>query len=432
MKIITNRLPKNLMEITAELSILEMAPFYHQTIEELSKDIEIPGWRKGKAPAQMIKQKIGEAEINRRVAEIAIEKKYPEIVKEVFSTDKENGEPAGVPQIQIQKMASEEPFIFNLIIPLVPEVKLGNYKKIKQERKKIEITDEEIKKVLAELQQSRRQETLANRPAGLNDRIEIDLDLFIDKVPVENGQIKNFSIILGRDDYLPGLSENLKGLARGEEKNFSFPYPDSHYDKKLAGKLVDFKAKIKNVYQITLPVLDDVFAQSFGNFKTLKDLENKIKENLEIEAKNKEEQRLEAAILKSLVAQSKIGDIPEILVEHELDKMVDELKAEIELSGAKFEDYLQSIKKTQTDLRKDFAVQAQERIKTALCIRQLAKQENFSVKNEEIEEEIKRLNKIYEKQEQILDEFKKENGKIFLKNLLTNRKVIEWLKKQLD
>ncbi len=438
MLLTANKLPKNLIEITAELSILEMAPFYNQTLEQMAQDAEIPGFRKGKAPLEMIKQRVDEMEWAQRAAEIAIDEKYPEIVKKSSLADENKKiELAGAPQIQIQKLAPNNPLVFKLTFPLVPEVKIGNYRKIRIKRNKIEIKADKIKKALEELRQSRGREVLVNRPAELNDRVQVDLDLFVDKVPVENGQIKNLSLILGRENYLPGLSENLKGLRKDEEKIFSFPYPNSHYDRNLAGKLVDFKAKIKNVYQIDLPTLDDAFAQGLGNFKNLKELENKIKENLEIEEKNKEEQRLETTILKDLVAKSTIDEIPEILIEHELDKMIDELKGGIELNGGKFDDYLQSIKKTISDLRKDFAGQAQERIRTALCIRQIAKQEKISANDEEIEKEIKNLTDIYKKQtapaeyQQILDDLKTEKGRLYLKNMLTNKKVIEWLKNNL-
>ena len=352
MEIKTKKLPKNLIEITVELSVKEMQPFYDEAVEHLAEGIQIPGFRAGKAPTHMVKEQIGPAKILEHAAEHAINAKYSEIIK------KENLKPAGPPQIQVQKLAPDNPFIVKLTIALIPEVKLCDYKKIKVKRNEVEIKDEKINQALEQLRSMRGQETLVNRACRKSDKVQIDLNLFIDKVPLEDGQMKDFPVTLGSDQYLPGLSDNLTGLKKDEEKEFSFTYPTNHYDKRLAGKKVDFKIKVKNVYQIDLPELDDKFAQSMGPLKTFKELKDKIKENIIAEENNKEKKRVEIEILKQLVEKSEFGDLPEILIEHELDKMIAELKGNIEKpddpTSPKFNDYLESIKKTEEQLRKEF------------------------------------------------------------------------------
>jgi len=265
--------------------------------------------------------------------------------------------------------------------------------------------------------------------------VQIDLDLFIDKVPLENGQIKDFHCLIGNDQYLPGLSENLKGLRRGEEKEFSFTYPADHYDKKLAGKKVDFRAKIKNIYQVDLPELNDEFAKNVGPFKTVSEFKEKIKENLLREKKNKEEQKTEMEILNKLIEVSEFEELPEILIEHELDKMLDELQDSIvngQAGSFKFEDYLKAIKKTEEDLRKDLVPQAEKRIKIALAIREISLTEKIEPEKKEIDEELAKLKKIYQNQEQAIKNLESETGIIYVKNLVVNRKVIEWLKNKLN
>ncbi|MCH7759552.1 trigger factor, partial [Patescibacteria group bacterium] len=420
MKINSKKLPKNIMEITVELSTLEMAPFSDQALEELGKEITVSGFRRGMAPKHLVRQQVDEIKILEKTAEIAVNKKYPEIIAKALETNgPEKIELAGPANIEMQKIAPNNPFIFKLIVPLLPEIELGDYKKIKIKRKKNKIENSDIDKALKELQWTRRKETLANRSSQLGDRVELDLNLFINKVPLDQGQIKNFSVILGQDQYLPGLSENIKGLSAGQEKEFSYRYPDSHYDKQLAGKLVDFKAKIKNVYAINLPPIDDELGQSFGKFKNLEELKNKIKENLETEAQDKEEQRLEIEILKQLIEKAKIGEIPEILIEHELEKMINELKMSVEnpheMGSAKFDDYLQSIKKTEEDLKKGFIPKAEERIKTALCIRKIAQEKNIKVGEEEIKQEMDKLIELYKGQEKSLENLKTEDGQIYIK-----------------
>ncbi len=428
MEIQTKKQPKNLIEITVELSAQEIKPFNDQALKELSKDVKVSGFRPGKAPEELIRRQIGDIKTLEQAAELAINAKYPEIVEQ------EKLIPAGPPQVSIQKLAPNNPFVFKLTVPLIPKVKLGDYQKIKVEKKELSVKPEQIDKTIKELQSFKGQEILVNRGSKQGDKVQIDLNLFVDKVPLEDGQIKDLSFIVGQDQYLPGLSDNLKGLKKDQEKEFSFQYPMDHYDKKLAGRKVDFKAKIKNVYQINLPEIDDRFAQSVGPFKTVQELKEKINQNLAQEQKNKEEQRLEIEILKQLINQTEFEDIPEVLIEHELDKMVNELKTAIERpddpTSPKFDDYLQSIKKTEQDLRKDFISKAEERIKTALAIREIALKEKIEAGGEEIKKEMDNISTVYKNQKEVLENLKSDSGQTYLKNLLINRKVVEWLKKQ--
>lgn len=428
MEVKIKKIPKNLIEITVELSIKEMQPFYDKAIERLSESVQIPGFRAGKAPTHMVKEQIGPVKILEHAAEYAIDAKYPEIIK------KENLNPAGPPQVQVQKLAPDNPFIVKLTVALIPEIKLGDYKKIKIKRNKIEIKDEKVNQAIELLRSMRGQEVLVNRACKKGDKVQINLNLFVDKVPLEDGQIKDFSVTLGNDQYLPGLSDNLNGLKRDEEKEFSFTYSVDHYDKRLAGKKVDFKVRVKNVYQIDLPELDDKFAQSIGPSKTFKELKDKIRENIMAEQKGKEEQRVEIEILKQLVEKSEFEDLPEILIEHELDKMISELKGNIERpdepTSPKFDDYLKSIKKTEEQLKKEFIPKAEERIKTALAIREIAVKESIEVGEEDIKKETEQMKKAYLGQEQIIKNLESESGQMYIANLLTNRKVIESLKNQ--
>ncbi|MCD6442289.1 hypothetical protein J7L24_01975, partial [bacterium] len=183
------------------------------------------------------------------------------------------------------------------------------------------------------------------------------------------------------------------------------------------------------VYNVDLPEINDKFAQSIGNFNSLNELKKKIKENLEENARLKEEQRREIKILQKLIKQTQFEEIPKILIDNEINKMMEELKASVEQSSGKFDDYLQSINTNVESLQKQFLPKAEERIKSALCIREIAQKEKITVIEEEIKEEIKKLSDLYKNQEELLKNFATESGKNYLKNFLTNRKVIDMLKK---
>ncbi len=424
MKVEAKKFPQNLIEITVELSVTEISEFEEKALNNLSLNTKVEGFRPGKIPNEILKQRISPLKILEEMADLAINKKYPEIIKQ------EKLEPVAPPQVEIIKLAPNNPLIFKLKIPLIPKIKLGNYKNIKISEKKTKIENNQIEKVISELQTMRGKETLVSRKAKKGDKASVDLELFHDKVPLENGQIKNFSLILGSGkEYFPGLNDKIIGLGKNEQTEFSFCYPESHPDKQTAGKLIDFKVKINSVYNIDLPKIDDQFAQSVGKFNSLENLKEKIKENLEENARLKEEQRREVEILQELIKQTQFEEMPKILIDNEINKMIEELKASIEQSSGKFEDYLQSIKGSVESLQKQFIPKAEERIKSALCIREIAQKEKITVSEEESEEEIKKISKLYKNQEELLKNFATESGKNYLKNLLTNRKVIDILKK---
>ncbi|OQX71558.1 trigger factor [Candidatus Parcubacteria bacterium 4484_255] len=418
------KLPQNVVEVTTELSVTEISEFEEKALNNLSLNTKIEGFRLGKTPNEILKQRISPLKIWEEMANIAINQKYPEIIKQ------EKLDPVAPPQIEIIKLAPDNPLVFKLKIPLIPKIKLGNYKNIKIPKKKIKIEDNQIEKVISELQSTHGKETLVLRKAQKGDKVSIDLKLFHGKIPLENGQIKNFSLILGLEkEYFPGLSDKIIGLEKDAQTEFSFRYPESHPDKKIAGKLIKFKVKVNGVYNIDLPKINDKFAQSIGNFNSLNELKKKIKENLEKNARLKEEQRREIKILQKLIKQTQFEEIPKILIDNEINKMIEELKASVEQSSGKFDDYLQSIKTNVESLQKQFLPKAEERIKSALCIREIAQKEKITVNEEEIKEEIKKLSDLYKNQEELLKNFATESGKNYLKNFLTNRKVIDMLKK---
>jgi len=425
MKITSQKLPKNLIELTVELSPEELAPFLDQTIEQLNQETEIPGFRPGKIPIEVLKREVGEIRIYEKAAEMAIGEKYPEII------DKEKIESAGPPKIEIQKLAPANPLIFKLTIPLLPKVKLGQYQKIKVEKKPVSVPEETIQKTLDDLRKARAKEMVVERKIQIGDRIELDLEMFLDGISIENGQAKNVSMIVGEDFYLPELSEQLIGLKRNEVKEFVLNYPENFYDQKLAGRPVRFKIKINNIYQRELPEVNDLFAQGFGPFQTLAEFKNQIRENMEKELTFQEEERFELEILRQLVEQSEFEEIPEILLEREAEKMLAELEEFVIRQNLKIEDYLAHLKKTTEDLKQEFLPRAEERVKTALAIREVGQQEKIEIDQDELNKEHEKLLSFYKDSPEIQERMKTDEYKEYLRNVIINRKVIEWLKKQI-
>ena len=410
--------------MTVELSSSEFDKFIKRTEEKFSQEKEIPGFRLGKTPIDILRREIGETKIYEEASKMAIEETYWQAIRE------KNLEPINLPKIEILKAARGNPFIYKAKFINLPQVKLGEIEKIKVRRKKIKIEERDIEEMLLELRKSRKKELVVERPAQKGDRLEIDLEMFLNNVPLEGGQGKNISYLIGESHYIPGFEEKILGLKRGETKEFSLDYPENFYDKKLAGKRVDFKVKVNSVYQVELPPLDDSFAQSLGRFKDLNDLKSQLSKNLEEEKNIKEEERLELEILEKITNLSTFEEIPEILLEEEKEKMISELEESLNKMNLKFDDYLVHLKKTRDELKKEFTPQAEKRVKTNLIIRKIIQENKFFIEEKEIDGAINELMNYYQYDPEMRKTLRTDEYRSYLRNVMLNRRVIDWLKKK--
>lgn len=422
MKVEKKDLPKSQVELTVELSAEEFKSYILRGAEKVSEEVKIEGFRPGKAPYEILKQKIGEMPILEEAARQAISKTIDQAIRENVQA-----EPVGQPDVNITKLAPENPLEYKVILSILPEIELGDYKAAKVKLEKAEVRDEEAKKMLEDLREMRVKEAVVDREIKPGDKALINLEMFLDKVPVEGGQGKGVAVVLGKDYIVPGFDKQLVGLKKGETKEFSLPYPEKHHMANLAGKMVEFRVIVNEVYARELPEIDDEFAAGFG-LKNKEDLEKSIKESMLAEKKKAAEQKAEIEMLDKIIEKAKFGDIPEILINHEADSMVHEIEHDIEHQGGRFEDYLASIKKTKEQLTLDLLPDAVKRVKSALIIRKIATEEKIEVSDKEVEEEVERLINQYRGYEKVEERVKEPSYKSYLKNMLTNRKVIEKLR----
>ena len=424
MKIETKKLPKNILEVKIILGTEEMKPFYSNALQEIAASTTLAGFRPGKAPLYLVKQEVGDYKILEEAVSLAIEEKYEDIIKRL------NIEIAAPPKLEIEKIAQGNELVFKLIFALIPKIKLTNYKKIKIKKEKPEIKEEEIEKILANLQESRATQLRKNMAAQKGDLIKADVEMLHDLVPLEHGQRKDATFILGKDYYLAEFSQNLIGAKEGDLKKFTLTYPSNYPDKKLAGKKIDFKVKIKEIFELTPPKLNDSFAQSLGNYKNMEELKDQIKNNLLAEKERKTEERFEIKILEEIIKQSEFEEIPDILVEKEIAKMMVEMNGSVKnMLGLEFTDYLNMIKKTEDEFKKELVPQAEERIKTALVVREIALREKIKAEEKEIEAEKEKVIQTYADKKNIIDSLETDGFKKYLENMIINQKTIEYLKK---
>lgn len=425
MDIKLEKLPKGHVAFTITVSLDEMQPHLERAAATISKEVTFEGFRPGHAPYEMVKARVGEMKIYEAAAEEVVRDTYPKaVVAEKIAT-------IGSPAIDVITLAPENPFTYRATVATLPEVTLGNYESITIEVKPKTVTDEDVAKVLKELQTMRRKEAAVARAATKEDKVVVDMEMFLDSVPIDGGQTKNHTIVLSESYFIPGLTDQLVGLTKSDTKEFELLFPKEHFQKHIAGKQVKFRVKAHDIYELTLPPLDDAFAQHLGQ-KTLDELKVLLRKNIQEERNQKEEDRQEIALLQELVKRSKFGEIPDLLMTNETGRMIDELEQSVGRQGGEFEKYLESIKKTRAQLALDFAPEALSRVKTALVIRAVAEKETIAVSPEELAEEAKKMERLYSKDPATQEHIRSTDGQEYLRGTMRNRKTIAFLKSKVQ
>lgn len=424
MKVTVATLPKAQYELLIELTAEEMKPHLERAVEKLGREIKVEGFRPGKATFEVLKNKIGELSIWEEAGYIAINKTLDQAIRENIKEDI-----VGQPQVNVTKLAPGNPLEYKVVVAILPSVTIGEYKNFKIKSGGIKVGEPEVEKILADLAEMRVKEAIAETPAKDGDKVVVDLNMFLDKVPLEGGQGKDTAVVIGKGYVVSGFDKKLIGAKTGEEREFDLPYPAEHHQKNIAGKLVQFKVKIKSVYSRELPAMDDSFAIGFG-LKSLTELKENIKATLVKEEEAKARQKAEIKIIEKIIDGAKFGDIPELLIKNEGETMLSELEHNLEHQGAKLEDYLKSLGKTRQELLLDTMPDAVKRVKSALVIREIAVKENITASAEEIDKEIENIIKHYAGKEEVIERVRSHEYRHYLENTLTNQKVMmklaEW------
>lgn len=424
MKVTKKILPASKIQLEIEIEPAEMEKYFDQAVKKVAHEVDIPGFRPGKAPRKVLESKIGKNRIFEEAANIALTKSYAEaVVKEKISV-------VGEPEVKIKKVALGESFNYEAFLTVLPEFKLPEIEKIKVKRQKVAVSEKDIAASLKQLQKSRAKIKAVDREARSGDQVEIDFKTYLGKVPVENGESKNHPLTLGESNFVPGFEEKLSGLKKAAKTEFTLKFPKDYHQKHLAAKDVRFEVTMKEVRKKELPALDDAFAKSLGEFKDLADLKKKVSENLKLEKEQKEEERLETEILKALLAQTNFF-VPEALVKNEQQKMLDETRHMIESQGGKLEQYLEGLKKTKEQILEGFKSKAEERVKVALILREIGLQKEIKVSKEELEKEIAEQVTRYQYSPEIAARLQTAEYRDYYRGILRNRKVNEYLKEKM-
>ena len=405
------------LEITVEAEKFEnaMKKVYFQN----AKYFNIPGFRKGKAPMNIVEKYYGE--------QIFYEDAVNEVATEASEDAiKENKiEAVSRPEVDIAQMEKGKDLIFSAVVQTKPEVKLGKYKGVEIEKIEYKVDKKAVDHELGHMQEhNSRLITVDDRPLENGDTATIDFEGFVDGVAFDGGKAEGHELEIGSGAFIPGFEEQLVGMEIDGEKEIKVTFPKEYFSKDLAGKDATFKVKLHEIKKKELPELDDEFAKDVSEFDTLDELKKSIKEKLTKNNEQRAKYETEDAAIKAVCEESEL-DVPSGMIELEIDNMLKDFEQRLAYQGLNLEQYLKMLGKTEEEIRKEYEPQAIEAIKSRLVLEAVIKAEKIEASEEEVKAKMEEMAKSYGKDVEELS--KNENLKNYLEDGIKSEKALEFI-----
>jgi len=414
-------LPKSQVEIKITILADECNSFLEKAAQVISQNKKIPGFRPGKASLGAVRQHVGEDVLWNEMAELAM----PSFLEKVILDEKVKI--IGRPYYDVDKLKPNDDISFKAVISTYPSVKIGDYSQVKIKEKKIEIKPEEVDRVIKTLQQNRSSQAMVSREAKSGDKVEVSFELKVDEKLVDKQD--KMPLVLGEGKFLKEFEDAVMGMSRNKKKDFEVPFPNDYHNKDLAGHKGSFSLNVLGVYKLALPELTDEFVKSIGDFKSVDDFKENVIKNLKFEAENKSRLELEMELSNKLVENSEIGEVPDVMINFEIENMIRHMEQTLSARGMKLEDYLKQVKKERKDLKLEYTAKAMENVRVSLVLRKLIEDEKLEVLDKEIESELENAKKHYQGNEEALKHVETQEYKENLRGQVLTKKAMDHLKK---
>ena len=380
---------KNMAKLTIEVSAEEFGAALEKAYQKDKKKINVPGFRKGKAPRKMIEKMYGAGIFYEDAANIVIPEAYAAAAKECAE------EIVSQPQISVTQIEEGKPFIFTAEVALKPAVTLGDYKGVEVEKSVIEVSEEEVEKeVDKERENNSRMIDVDDRAVEKGDIIKLDFEGFVDGEAFQGGKAEDYSLTIGSGSFIPGFEDQLIGAKIGEEKEVNVTFPEEYHEASLKGKPAVFKCTVKEIKVKELPAADDEFAKDVSEFDTLAeykdDIRSKLVEKKEAQAKREKQNK---AVDKA-VANAQM-EIPDAMVTEQVRRMADDFAKRLQSQGLTVEQYMQFTGMTADKLLEQMRPEALKRIQNSLVLEAVAKAENIEIGDDKVKEEIEKMATAY-------------------------------------
>ena len=414
---------KNIKEIEIKVEGKEWKEALDKAFKEANKKAKIDGFRPGHAPKEVFIKKYGEQALYMDAAEAVVDGAYEKMLKE---NEKDLEDLVARPDVQVKEINGEG-VTFNFVLTMRPEVKLGDYKKINVKCEKASVTAEEIEDTIENIRHRYAEDVLKDGEIKDGDVAVIDFEGFVDGVAFEGGKGENYSLKIGSGTFIPGFEEQLIGLKSGDEKDVEVTFPEDYHAEDLKGKKATFKVKVHEVKEVKVPELDKDFFEDLGmeGVDTKEKLEAKISESILTNKESELENKYIDELLEAAAKDTEV-DIPEVMIDDELERMIREYDSHLRSQGITLEQFYKFTNSDEEALKSQMRPEAARRVKHRLMLEEIAKQEKIEISDEEANKEAERLAENYQiKKEEFLQMF---GGLDLVKYDLKMRKAIDVLK----
>lgn len=421
MSLQVEKLEHNMAKLTVEVAAEDVEKALQAAYLKQRKQINIPGFRKGKVPRQMIEKMYGPEvfydEAANNMIPDAYAKAYDESELDIVSQ----------PKIEVVQMEKGKPFIFTAEVATKPEVTLGDYKGLKVDKVSTRVTQKEVdEEIEKERERNARTIEVTDRAVQDKDEVTLDFEGFVDGVAFEGGKGEDYPLTIGSGSFIPGFEEQLIGAEIDKEVEVNVTFPKEYHSEELAGKDATFKCTVHTIKAKELPELDDEFASEVSECETMDAYRAEVKKNIKERKERTGKEKKENQAVDQAIENAQM-DIPEAMIEFQVRQMADDFARRIQQQGLTVEQYFQFTGMTAEKMMEEMRPQAEKSIKTRLVLEAIVKAENIKVSDERVEEELTKMAEAYQMEVEKLKEFMGENEKKQIKEDLAVQEAITLL-----
>lgn len=407
------------LKITVDNNKFEAA--VNKAYNKSKSKYNIPGFRKGKAPRIVIETQYGKGIFYNDAIEVLFPEVYPEAIKEL------DIDPIDNPDLDIEEISKDNGLVMVLNVEVKPEFELGNYKGIEVAKVENTVSDENIEAKLQEMvEKNARLVSVEDKALEDGDTAIIDFEGFDNGVAFDGGKGENYNLVIGSNTFIPGFEEQLVGKKAGEEVEVNVTFPEEYHSEDLAGKPVVFNVKVNDVKVKELSTLDDEFAKDTSEFDTLDELKADVRAKLEEEAKNKADAEIRNSVVEKVAENTEI-EIPEVMVEHQIDNMLNELNYQLQYQGFGLQQLLEMTGRTMEELREERKEDAKKLVKSSLVLEAITKAEGIEATEEEFKAELEKMASAYNMEVEKIETTLRDADKEDIKGQIKVRKTIDLL-----
>lgn len=421
MSLQVEKLEHNMAKLTVEVAAEDVEKALQAAYLKQRKQINIPGFRKGKVPRQMIEKMYGPEvfydEAANNMIPDAYAKAYDESELDIVSQ----------PKIEVVQMEKGKPFIFTAEVATKPEVTLGDYKGLKVDKVSTRVTQKEVdEEIEKERERNARTIEVTDRAVQDKDEVTLDFEGFVDGVAFEGGKGEDYPLTIGSGSFIPGFEEQLIEAEIDKEVEVNVTFPKEYHSEELAGKDATFKCTVHTIKAKELPELDDEFASEVSECETMDAYRAEVKKNIKERKERTGKEKKENQAVDQAIENAQM-DIPEAMIEFQVRQMADDFARRIQQQGLTVEQYFQFTGMTAEKMMEEMRPQAEKSIKTRLVLEAIVKAENIEVSDERVEEELTKMAEAYQMEVEKLKEFMGENEKKQIKEDLAVQEAITLL-----